>query len=296
MTDKALISDYTYRTMDSQRANSGDMPVFVLPDDLSQLFRPTTRQIVDRYHVDSLAIIARKEDEFREFLANAKRRKAEIVSREDNQTFKINGNCENLVKWWKDARRTGAGKIGGQISADNKKKFARQGIELIRADWPKPSNEVSTETLKERSGLSLNTIKKYLGPRAIAQYNYNTKHKIEIKKALLEPPSKPDKPLEFCGVYVFQIEKDIFKIGSSTNAKNRLKHVSAYQKKSMKVVALYNMEIEKAQALEIEVHSRLHRYRAHEYNGREIFKITLTTIKRTINQTIKYLFEVPNEE
>ena len=96
MTDKALVSDYTFRTMESQRANSGDMPVFVLPQDLPQLFRPTTRKIIDRYHVESLAIIARTEDQFRDFLSNAKKRKAQIVSREDNQTFSVNGNCENL--------------------------------------------------------------------------------------------------------------------------------------------------------------------------------------------------------
>jgi len=294
MTDKALISEYTYRSIESQRANSGDMPVFVLPDDLTQLFRPTTRQIVDNYHVDSLAVIAKKEDEFRDFLDNAKKRKAQIISREDNQTFIVNGNCENLVKWWKDARRKGAGVIGGKISANNKKEFARRGIELIRADWPKPSNEVSTEALKERSELSLNTIKKYLGPRPIAQYNNKVKHQKQIREILLNP--EPREETDFCGVYVFQIERDIFKIGYSLNAKDRLKNVSAYQKKSMKVVALYNMEIEKARALEAEVHSRLQKYRAHEYNGREIFKITLTTIKRTINQANKYLFEVPYDE
>src|ERR1700729_3273121 len=113
MTDKALISDHSYRTIESQRAAFGDMPIFVLPDDLDQLFRPTTRKIIDRYHVESLAIIAKDENAFREFLAQAKQRKAEIVSREDEQTFRINGNVENLVKWWKDARRKGSSKIGG---------------------------------------------------------------------------------------------------------------------------------------------------------------------------------------
>jgi len=87
MTDKALISAYTHRSLESQRANSGGMPVFILPDDLSQLFRPTTRKTIDRFHVESLAIVAEKESAFREFLAQAKKIKAEIVSREDNQSL-----------------------------------------------------------------------------------------------------------------------------------------------------------------------------------------------------------------
>jgi hypothetical protein len=52
----------------------------------------------------------------------------------------------------------------------------------------------------------------------------------------------------------------------------------------MKVVALFNKEIEKAAALENEVHYRLRKYRCHEYNGREIFKTSLTRINRTVKQ------------
>lgn len=295
MTDKALISEHTHRSLDSQRANAGDMPIFLLPEDLPQLFRPTLRKSEDRYFVDSLAIIAKKEDDFREFLAEAKKRKAQIISREDNKTFSSNGNCENLVKWWKDARRKGTAKIGAKISADNKKDIARKGIELIRLDWAKPSYEISTKALIDRSGLSLNTIKKYLGPRQIAQYNYRIKNKLELKRAILDPPPKKERPMEFCGLYVFQMEANIFKIGVSADANKRLKNVSAYQKKSMKVVALYNMEIEKAYALELEVHNRLSKYHAHEYNGREIFQVSLNTINRTIRKAMKHLFEVKNE-
>jgi hypothetical protein len=177
MTDKALISDYTYQSIASQKANSGDLPIFVLPDDLSQLFRKTTRDTEDRYYVDSLAVLAKKEDEFREFLTEAKKRKAQIISREDNQTFVVSGNCENLVKWWKDARRKGTAKIGARMSADKKKALSAEGVAKIKDRWPLPTKEHPTRALLEEAGLSLNTVKSLLGPRLIAQYNYQAKMK-----------------------------------------------------------------------------------------------------------------------
>ena len=300
MTDKAIISDYTYRTLQSQKANAGDMPIFILPDDLSQLFRKTTRKTDDRYHVDSLAILAKKEDEFREFLSEAKKRKAQIISREDNQTFAVNGNCENLVKWWKDARRNGTAKIGAQKSADNKKDIAKKAVELIREDWPKPSTEISTEALKERSGLSLNTIKKYLGPRPIAQYNYRTKYGRQIKQ--IETNPEPREEMDFCGVYVFQVQRGVYKIGSSNNATRRFKQVSQHHKKDMRVVELFNMDRATAYAVELEAHRLLHKQLATEYRGKEIFRASLETIKKAIKRAIRTVSaipkyeEVPNEE
>lgn len=294
MTDKAIISDYTYRSLESQREAFPGMPVFVLPDDLTQLFRATTRKVPDRFHVESLGVLGREEKQFREFMAGAKERKAEIVCREDSQTFVINGNCENLVKRWRDARRDGAAQVGGRISADLRRKESMVAADKIKDRWPLPSEEWPTKALLKEAGISYNTAKTLLPPRPVAQYNYRAKHKREIKEA--EISAKPKEKLDFCGLYVFQIEDDIFKIGTSRNAENRLKQVSAYQKKRMKVVALFNMEIEKAMALENEVHYRLRKYRCHEYNGREIFKTSLTRINRVVKQARKYLFEVPSEE
>ena len=187
MTDKALISEYTYRSLASQKANSGDMPIFILPDDLSQLFRPTTRKVEDRYHVDSLAVLAKKEEDFREFLTEAKKRKAQIISREDNKTFAVNGNCENIVKWWKDARRNGTAKIGARRSADKKKAISAEGVAKIKDKWPLPSKEHPTAQLLAIAELSLNTVKSILGPRPIAQHNYRIKYGRQIKQIETNP-------------------------------------------------------------------------------------------------------------
>lgn len=160
MTDKAVISAYTHRTLEDQRASSGNMPVFVLPDDLPQLFRPTQRKVSDRFHVESLGIIAKKEEEFRDFLAQAKKRHAEIVSREDKQTFVVNGNCENLVKWWKDARRKGSAKVGGDRGAASKRAaIAERAKELTRHEWTDGS--IKNAQLVEKYGASINALKRF---------------------------------------------------------------------------------------------------------------------------------------
>lgn len=294
MTDKALISEYTYRTLESQRRSLGDMPIYVLPDDLPQLFRPTIRKSEERYHVASLGILAKKEDEFREFLAEAKKRKAQIVSREDNQTFVVIGKCDNLIKSWKNARRNGVAKIGGQRSADKRKAISAEGIAKIKDKWHLPSKQWPTPQLLATAELSLNTVKSILGPRPIAQYNHRSKHGKQIKQLELNPA--PREKMDFCGVYVFQIEDGIYKIGSSNHSGRRFKQVSQYHKKQMKVVELFNMDIRRAVAVEGEVHYRLRKYRAHEYNGREIFKVSLETIKRTINRAIKSIAEGPKYE
>lgn len=285
MTDKALISDYTYRTLESQRADSGNMPVFVLPDDLPQLFRQTTRKTEDRFYVQSLGVLAKKEDEFREFLSHAKKRKAHIISREDNQTFIVTGNCENIVKWWKDARRSGVAKIGARRSADRKKAFSAEGVAKIKDKWPLPSKDFPTTQLLVEADLSLNTIKSILGPRPIAQHNYRMKNGRQIKQLNINP--SPREKIDFCGVYIFQIEEGVYKVGMTGNAKRRFKDISQYHKKQMKVVELFNMPIEKALSVEMQAHYFLRKCHAKEYNGREIFKASLETVKRAVNRAIK---------
>lgn len=293
MTDKAAISDLTWRSLESQRKALGDLPCFVLPDELSYLMRKTQRAGTDRIHVVSLGVIADNEKAFRAFLSLAKQRKCQIVSQEENKTFSVNGGHDDLVKWWKDARRSGAAKAGAKISARLKRQKSSEGVAKIKDRWPLSSKEWPTKVLLAEADVSLNTAKAYLGSRPIAQYNLKGKHHRQLRS--LELDEKPREKSNFCGLYVFRVDDGVFKIGFSGNARTRFKHISQYQKKKMKIVAIYNMEKDKAVALENEVHNRLHKYRDDRYNGREIFKVSLERIKRTIKQATKYLFEVPDD-
>lgn len=294
MVQKALISELTWRSLEMQRAAFPAMPHYVIPDELPYLLRPTTRKEKDEVHVVSLAVMADNEKEFIEIICAIRATKATIYAKEENIVISPSAIWPGRVmKAWKDARRAGVQKIGGRISAENRQKKSADGVAKIKDRWGMDSKTWPTRVLLKEADISYNTAKTLLPPRPIAQHNYAGKNKRQIKAVVLDP--KPREKPDFCGVYVFQIEDDVFKIGSSINAQTRLKQVSAYQRKRMKVVALFNMDIEKAQALECEVHYRLRKYAHNEYNGREIFKTDLNTINRAVKRAMKYLFTVPKE-
>lgn len=160
MTEKAVVSAYSYHKIDDQRKNSDPHPIFVLPEDLPQLFRSTTRRGTDRIHCESLAVLAYNEGMFREFLALAQERKARIFSREDDQEFIVNGNCENLVKWWKDARRKGAGKTGGDIGGKVKRAATAEKCKgLTKEEWTDGS--IKNKQLTDKYAVSLGSLKRY---------------------------------------------------------------------------------------------------------------------------------------
>lgn len=183
MTDKALISELTWRSLEMQKKAFAGMPHFVAPEETPHLLRPTTRKGRDRIHVISLGVIAETERKFRDFLALAKERKCEIVSLEDERSFIVNGNCENLVKWWKDARRKGAGKTAARISASNRKAATLEAVNKIKDRWPLDSKTWPTSVLLAEAERSLNTVKSFLGSRIVAQTNYRAAQK---RKAKLE--------------------------------------------------------------------------------------------------------------
>lgn len=175
MADKALISELTWRTLEMQKAAFPDMRHYLLPNDESALLRPTQRKQKDVLHAMSLAVIAETENDFRCFVRMARKIGASIVTK-DGCVFP-HTTVADAIEVWKIARRSGAGKIGAEISANNKRAKSAERIELIDEDWPKPSTEFSTRELLKRSGLSLNTVKSHLGSRPIAQYNYQAKLK-----------------------------------------------------------------------------------------------------------------------
>ena len=160
MTDKAVISEYTYRTLKGQRESLEGMPVFVLPDDLPSLFRATTRKTENNLYVESLGVLADTEEKFREFLALAKKRNATIISIDDEQTFVVNGNCENLVKWWKDARRKGSAVEGGRLGAAVlKADVAARLKDFTKEEWTDGS--IKNSQLVEKYHVSLGAMRRY---------------------------------------------------------------------------------------------------------------------------------------
>lgn len=177
MADKALISDLTYRTLEMQRKAFPGMPIYVVPDDISSMLRPSRRKERDYIQVVSLAIIADNERDFLEFIKLADERNVVIRSLEEKSDYYPNGNLKDIILDWTQSRRNGAGKIGARISADKKRAKSSEGISKIKDLWPQPSRNWPTEKLLEMADVSLNTAKSHLGNRPIAQANYKAAQK-----------------------------------------------------------------------------------------------------------------------
>ena len=194
MTDKAFISDLTWRDRRYQlkeilaamgNPDPDTVKIYEGQEDVSALFRPSRRNGRDMIYVSSLACIADNEADFRKFINLARLKKAEIYVAEKRTTYGCSAGSM-MIEDWRDARKDSAAKIGGRISGDRKEAATKKAIELIRDDWRKPSAHFSTEELKKRSGLSLNTIKKHLGRRPIAQANYLAAQRRKIRKLSAE--------------------------------------------------------------------------------------------------------------
>lgn len=137
MTDKALISDLTWRSLEMQRKAFPDMPHFVAPDDIPSLLRPTTRNAGFDLHVESLAVIADNEQAFRDFIGLCKKRQMILHVREVGNMFlcKPNLSVDAMVTHWRKARRNGAAKAGGDAKADKSEREFWEGFTKIKDRW-----------------------------------------------------------------------------------------------------------------------------------------------------------------
>lgn len=181
MADKALISEFTWRSLKMQKDAFPNMPHYILPDDSEIVLRQTTRRTKTVLHVISLAIIADKEKDFLNFMRFAWNFDFTIASINEG-IFKPSHTLNKILAVWKVARKNGAAKIGAKISADRKKYYSERQAEKIKDRWSLPSKEWPTKVLLEEAHISLNTAKAWLGKRPIAQYNYQAKLKRKAAK------------------------------------------------------------------------------------------------------------------
>lgn len=176
MTDKALISNYTWRSLEMQRAAFPDMPHFIAPDDLPVLLRNTQRKDRLFIHVMSLAVIAEDGNGFESFWRKLPKGAA---VRDLDRCEVIEGSMpiKKVKMLFLSARKFGAAKIGGRISAERRKEKSAAGAKKIEGRWGMPSKTWPTSVLLKEADMSYNTAKTILGPRPIAQYNYQAAQK-----------------------------------------------------------------------------------------------------------------------
>ena len=176
MIDKALISNLTWRSLESQREAFSGVPQFTL-EELPSLLRLTQRTEKLKIYVISLAVIASKEKSFLEALTAIRKAGAYIWDKEAGVAYSPTESIRNIINAWKVARREGAAKIGASISANSKKAKSAAGVAKIKDRWGMDSKTWPTKVLLKEAGISYNTAKTLLPPRPIAQYNYQAKLK-----------------------------------------------------------------------------------------------------------------------
>jgi hypothetical protein len=164
MPDVALISDLTWRSVEMQRKAFPDMPHFLIPDDLTALFRPTTRKAILRIHVVSYAVIADNRDGIEKFISLCKSKKAEVFSKESMTTWGHNQSNASFIDAWINARRNGAAKRGGEAKAKKDERLFWEGFNKIAHRWHLPAQkENASPKLLSIADISRNTVKAYLG-------------------------------------------------------------------------------------------------------------------------------------
>ena len=115
MTDVAAISEYTYHGLSEQKIAHQGMPIFILPDDISALFRQTRRNGSLEIHVLSFGILAKTEAAIKDFAEQCKKRRANISSKNEDCRWRWNDLPAGLVGLWRNARVKGSAKIGARI-------------------------------------------------------------------------------------------------------------------------------------------------------------------------------------
>jgi hypothetical protein len=67
-------------------------------------------------------------------------------------------------------QQTEAGRLSGvEAAARKKRERTAEAIEEVRADWRRPTTDISTEEIARKSGLSVKTLYSQLGRRSEAQ-------------------------------------------------------------------------------------------------------------------------------
>lgn len=179
MACKIYTSDITWRTqqqqLDAISSKYDDAKVYHGENELVNMLRPTQRREDLTIVVASLAVLAKTEVAFRNFLKLARSRNCWIISCEEDYLVRYG-------KYYSAARKHSAAKAGARNSADKKKARSAISIARIKDRWPLSSKEWPTKTLLDEAGVSLNTAKSILGKRPIAQYNHQAKEKRKARK------------------------------------------------------------------------------------------------------------------
>jgi glutaredoxin-related protein len=161
MYDAVVISELSRHTLKSQKEEYPGGHYFLVPDDVSALFRKTQRKKTRTFHVLSLAVISDNEDDFKKFVHMAWDVPAFIESKKESYVIQPKSNINNAVNVWKKARREGAAKAGGDAKSNNSLLRFWEGFSKIKDRWHLDEN--SKGLMKEAGIKHHDTVRANLG-------------------------------------------------------------------------------------------------------------------------------------
>lgn len=262
-----------------------------LPDRETML-RPSQR-VSDRiFCVASLACFARNGDDLVAALSKAASVNATIRDLSAGLDITPNAKAKDLkhatevfAKGRLREKELVRGQTGGRKSGGVRANAARELALKFEADWQdfkKTNQEISKE-----SGLSVNTLKLYLGRRAEARSRYLGK----LKRGTHFPrsPEAQDMP-ELSFLYLMRREDKVYKIGVSADPKKRAEDLRGDFKKRFKVVKSWQRR--DAYHVEKIAHGLLKTKLHLASDGWETFKAPRKVIIAAIEEAIRKCDEV----
>lgn len=142
----------------------------------ASLLRPTGRRSQETIYVASMACFAISLRDLVSALGQAHTRNATVVSVFDGVEVPPGATPDVMalaVEAFDRGRRrqqTEAGRlVGVEAAARKKRDRTAEAIEAVRADWRKPTSDITTEEIASKSGLSVKTLYSKLGRRSDAQ-------------------------------------------------------------------------------------------------------------------------------
>jgi Meiotically Up-regulated Gene 113 (MUG113) protein len=265
-----------------------------LPDRETML-RPSQRNSNRIFCVASLACFARNGDDLVAALSKAASVGATI--RDLSAGFDITPNAkakdlkiatEAFAKGRMREKELVRGQTGGRKSGGVRANAAKELALKFEADWQdfkKTNQEISKE-----SGLSVNTLKLYLGRRAEARARYLGKLKRGTHYPRT-PEAGADGPIPF--LYLMRREDGVYKIGFSANPKQRVLDLRHQFKKRFKIVQTWQRR--DAYRVEKFVHNILKKRLHLESEGWETFKAPRKVVIAAIEEAIRRI-ECPKKQ
>jgi DNA invertase Pin-like site-specific DNA recombinase len=261
-----------------------------------QMLRPSQRgEHGQTIFVASLACLARNAEDLMLVLTQAAERNAivrDVSAQLDIKPKARTRELQNAAKIFAEARKRAMeevrGRTGGQKSGGLRAQLAKDTALKFEADWQ--DFKKTNQQIAKESGLSVNTLKLYLGRRAEARARYLGK----LKRGTHAPRSaEQDEIADIPYLYLMRREDGVYKIGFSANPKQRALDLRHQFKKRFKIIQTWQRR--DAYRLEKFVHNLLKKRLHLESEGWETFKAPKKVIIAAIEEAIRRI-ECPTKQ